>query len=611
MGKTAFSRILWFFILIPLVLSGGLLLIASLLPFDWLKSVVDSLSKDGSMQMFTPHLYQRYRLAMGILGAALLGMGVFWGIRRSSVLGWIERGLAAISVWINGLVQDSQSFFSDFFHPGRDRIPLYGLLGVILIAAASRLAFVAQPVGYDESYTFVAFASHPLGFILSDYHVPNNHVFHTILVYIVYHLFGNSIWVIRLPALLAGILIVPATYLVAASFFEPMVALYSASMVAASSILIEHSTNARGYTLVCLFWLLILALAEYLRRKKNRPGWALLVLFSVLGLYTIPIMLYPFGIVMTWLFLSWLVKDENPAYGRGFITCLLLAGLITGILTILLYMPIFLNSGVASVTSNRFVAPLSWSGFTESIVGRIGATWREWNRDLPLWLSFLFLVGLAAGSVLERRLSNHRVPLLLTILLCLAGMLGLQRVAPWPRVWLFLLPIAWTWAWAGLFGLFELAWQRIKNSPEKSLQFHTWQRAALVLAACVLTLALSLNVVSAKSPMLARDTGTFGDAEDAALFLKTQLQPGDVVLVVSPLNYPLRYYFAHYDIPMQYLYRRSQHPEFQRALVLVNPAYGQTLDSVLKDIEVQDLLDASTARVIHQYQGAIICEIRR
>ena len=68
---------------------------------------------------------------------------------------------------------------------------------------------------------------------------------------------GNQPWVLRLPALLGGVLLVPATYALARLLFSPRAAVLSASFVAVSSYLVEYSTNARGYTLQALAFVVL------------------------------------------------------------------------------------------------------------------------------------------------------------------------------------------------------------------------------------------------------------------------------------------------------------------------------------------------------------------
>src|SRR5205823_10426576 len=86
------------------------------------------------------------------------------------------------------------------------------LIVVTLGALGLRLAFVQQPMRYDEALTFNELASRPLYYGLSYYPDPNNHLLNTLLVHLAYVGLGNQPWVLRLPATLAGVLLVPATF---------------------------------------------------------------------------------------------------------------------------------------------------------------------------------------------------------------------------------------------------------------------------------------------------------------------------------------------------------------------------------------------------------------
>ena len=341
-----FNPSFWLLFCAAFALPGLALLLLALLPFSTLKPVADALAKDGSMQSFTLPVQQSLRWLAGPLGGFLLAIAVFSLTAQQTMQGWLDNLLGWLNQGTVSFKSNTRQLIDYYIHVESDRRYLLGLLAITALGAASRILFLSLPIRYDEAYTFIAFAMRPLNFIVSNYHLPNNHVFHTILVYLTYHLFGDQLWSIRLPALLAGILIIPATYLVARLFYGRSTALFSAGLVAASSELIDFSTNARGYTLVCLFWLLLLALAFYLKDHRNWVGWGLFILLSALGFYTIPIMLYPFGAVMAWLFLSMLLKDTGQEYGRSFIFYLLAAGAVASLLTILLYTPIFYESGI-------------------------------------------------------------------------------------------------------------------------------------------------------------------------------------------------------------------------------------------------------------------------
>jgi len=61
------------------------------------------------------------------------------------------------------------------------RLHLGALFLVILIAGLVRLEFLFQPMRYDESVTFVSYASSPWYIAITDYTASNNNVFHSLL----------------------------------------------------------------------------------------------------------------------------------------------------------------------------------------------------------------------------------------------------------------------------------------------------------------------------------------------------------------------------------------------------------------------------------------------
>jgi hypothetical protein len=83
------------------------------------------------------------------------------------------------------------------------RINKLALGSVLLLSCALRLLYLNQPMRPDEAAT-VYYAKNPdIFFTLSNYSLPNNHLLHTLLVYLSINLFGTTAeWVARLPAFL-------------------------------------------------------------------------------------------------------------------------------------------------------------------------------------------------------------------------------------------------------------------------------------------------------------------------------------------------------------------------------------------------------------------------
>ena len=106
-----------------------------------------------------------------------------------------------------------------------------------VLAVAIRWAPLFQPMRYDEAATWIDYASQPLAKSLSDYRFPNNHLFHTLLVHLSAAVFGSDPWALRLPAFIAGILVVPLTWGAGRALYSPSAGLLSAKMAATSASL--------------------------------------------------------------------------------------------------------------------------------------------------------------------------------------------------------------------------------------------------------------------------------------------------------------------------------------------------------------------------------------
>ena len=117
------------------------------------------------------------------------------------------------------------------------------------------------------------------------------------------------------------------------------------------------------------------------------------------------------------------------------------ATLSAGGLTLLLYAPVLVASGIGSLTDNHWVQPLAaplWIDAWALRLPELGAL--AWN-DAPLPVAVALVLGFGLAGVDHRRLAPSTAPLWLPLLLWCAVLVALQRVAPWTRVWSFLVPL--------------------------------------------------------------------------------------------------------------------------------------------------------------------------
>ncbi|MEL7207126.1 MAG: hypothetical protein AAGK32_02660, partial [Actinomycetota bacterium] len=190
-----------------------------------------------------------------------------------------------------------------------------------------RLAFLDQPMRFDESMTFLLSIEEGPSDIVSDYAIPNNHILHNLLAWPLFKAVGAvTPELVRVPALVAGTALVPTVAAAARVHYDDRVAVVAAALTAGSPALVLYSTNARGYSLVALGTMAMVGLAGWIRHDGPTPlRWAALAGAAVATMYTVPAGLLAVAGVFTWLLVAtWTDSAEDR---RAIRTGLLLTGL--------------------------------------------------------------------------------------------------------------------------------------------------------------------------------------------------------------------------------------------------------------------------------------------
>jgi len=449
----------------------------------------------------------------------------------------------------------------------RDERAALAVIGVVAIAL--RLLTLAQPMRHDESITYLEFVSRPLWQALSRYSDPNNHLFHTLLAKGSVALFGDSPWALRLPAFVAGLAIVPAGYAVARMLYGARAALIAAALLASSGVLALYSTNARGYTIVILAFLVLVLIGGRLIRESNARLWAAFALTAALGVWTIPVMLFPLGAVALWLGLSFVVDGRRREL--GWLAASLAAG---AALTLLAYGPVFSRTGVAALAQNKFAASSVWTQFLADLAITSFAALKSWGLGLPPLVSLPLMALIVLAIVRHGQYSAFRVGLPLAAYVWSAWLLVVTHRAPFPRIWLWFAPIAAALAGVGLVYVLE-RWKRLAPLAER-----------LPKLAGAIAIAAASSVVYSLAVPYSRDTGTFIDARETAHHLSEVLRQGDRVLAIPPTSGPLAYYFRREGLDTTYLH--LDEAQARRLVIVVNEAEGETMSDVVREPAIID-----------------------
>jgi uncharacterized membrane protein len=477
------------------------------------------------------------------------------------------------------------------------RLDTAALIAILLVGTAVRLAFIDRPMQLDEAYTYNEYASRPVLDGLSWYTLPNNHLLNTLLVHVATAALGNQRWVVRLPAFLAGLALIPATFAMTARLCGRAPALFSAALVAASEPLIDYSTNARGYTIVALMTVLLVVSAERMvgdAHGGQAGDWVAFTILPVLGCFAIPVMLYPYGAVVLWL----IGRSRRAALpGRGLrLDRLVLSGMLAMLLSVLLYIPALVRTGLGRVAANPYVSPRPLGDVIRALPTTLGQAWLQWHSDIPRLVVLLFVLAWVA-SLLRKAICSRGcfapTALLLTVVAFSITAALVQRVVPYDRVWLFALPLYLACVAEGLAGAI-----RRLCSP-------TWIQDALPVL-----LAMALAFCVARGDSLApRSWGTLHHGDAIAALLKPVLRSDDGVVALTPCDAPLKYEFLRQRIPVEHLYD-YQVARAGRLFVAVDWAHGQDLAGVLAGSGVA-ARGLTPGRIIRDFGDSAVFEIQR
>jgi hypothetical protein len=479
------------------------------------------------------YLWQR----ADVLADLLLGYGTFLIIlgiwsqvlaqRGTSLSAETSRHLADIRL----LIRDDllKAVQRAFISPRQVR----WLVAVLCLGVAVRGYFLVQPMRYDEASTFLTFVNGDFTRMFS-YTFPNNHVLHTILVRLATSILGAHPSTIRLPAFLAGVLAIPLVFCLGRVLLRQRTAAFATIAVAVFPYLILFSTNARGYTLIVFFTLMLMLVAVLTAAAPSKASSALLSAIAALGLLTVPTMAFPIAGVYLWL-TCLLLLNGNPVRSvlRDFV---IPCALLTVVFSVVFYTPVILVSkGVEPVLANDYVAAQASEEFFRRLPAHLTSTFEDFSRDVPgpILFAWAVLMALGAYSTVKRR--DWAILLLLpSVLAACAVLLLLKHAIPYPRTWIFLLPMALILADAG--------WSHCLAGLSRRLQWRI-HRGFTFAAACYAVWLISTNAI-AHYP----DTGAFPEAKAVASHLKPIMKDGDKVHAAIPADYPLYFYLWYHNV---------------------------------------------------------------
>ncbi|WP_425420595.1 hypothetical protein [Phaeodactylibacter xiamenensis] len=241
---------------------------------------------------------------------------------------------------------------------------------LLLLYTVLQWRYVALDFWNDELYTLRYFACASFTAILTDYHVPNNHILFNALNRLYLLLIGETDFptLLQSPEKLRGLMFVYAgltlwgTWKLGARFFSPLTGLLAVAITATTLPYLNFALQIRGYGLSALWLMGLLYSTLSFHKKRSREA-----AFGIIGsagalMYTVPSNLYFILAIGLFWGIFWVrqmlhsgLHLRNKAFQIALLTAIGLK------LALLAYVPVF-----GQVFNNPYVTyePFKWSNLT-------------------------------------------------------------------------------------------------------------------------------------------------------------------------------------------------------------------------------------------------------
>lgn len=537
-------------------------------PFGAIRRYLDRRAGDGSADLYTSELHERVITAAtsGIWLGLIVAAGL-WAFRRNLKA---RLPLAGRALSTNGKSL-GQSLWDA-------RAPI---IVTCIVALAIRRPYLQLPMRFDESYTWLNYATSPIYVTVSKYDSPNNHILHSLLEWISIRLLGSGLWAIRLPALLCGIGTAGMAAWWGTRRCSPWAGCVAGLLVACSSPLIEYSVNARGYTLSHFLLVSIWLLLDEWEQRPSRVLLAAMAILGALAMWAIPVSLYGLMVLGA---VAWRIAATRPINDRWRLWLhLVLAGAGAVGLTLLLYTPVIVVWGASAIASSGQGATTSYQEWGQALLQSASDTAALLFRDLPaLVASVIVLAMVGATMVATPRTRSSAVGILLGLLACLA-VITFQQVVPPPRTWLSLVPLL---SCTGVAALWELPWLRTAESPSSVRNWRFVTLLSLVLAGAVTPAS---RMVSTRSIEQSREAAKCDSAESIIREIAPQLNADEPIIAVTPTSAPLALHARRQGLSEKHFYPPGRGAARQTAFLVVSRNPDQSEASVLKELKLEEL----------------------
>jgi uncharacterized membrane protein len=449
--------------------------------------------------------YAEARCESGPVIARAVSVVAAWLITAALVT-WLQVSNSRLATWVRFRVSGDASRIRSDAATALRQIPASHLAAIALLtilAVVLRSAHMNDPMRSDENQTFLLYSGQSLLDAVWRFDTTNNHILYSALARLSIVIGGPTPAMARLPEMVFGVLLVPATAIALRRAWTPPAALVAAAVVSAMPYLIAFSTNARGYSLVMFFFLLAVPPAIRLRSHFDAVAWLALGWCAALALLTNATAIYPFGALFAWIAIARVMRRDR----QGATIEVGSAGVAVGAMCWMLYGPAITAMGTEALFRNPWMAPPPWEVFASTwlvtLDGTLRELWWQWGWGIPVIATAVMFAAMILALASEVRSRWLASGLLVTSLAWSILLAISSHRLPYTRVLLPFLPLLLTAAAAGVLVIVA----RLTRLPGESDR--AWPVIAVVLA-----LVLSLARESAATVILT-DAGRAADSRCA------------------------------------------------------------------------------------------------
>lgn len=420
---------------------------------------------------------------------------------------------------------DSGQFSGDtskpFFNYGK------WLFGLTLLALVLRVIGLNSGLWLDEIYSVVNQFRLPPNQLFITYISDNQHPLYALFASMSVSIFGEHPWVIRLPAMIFGVASVPALYLLGTRVASRQEALFAAALLTVSYHHIWFSQNARGYSAIALTAILCTdRLLCLLSDRQHRDIW-LYGIIAALGCYAHLTMVF-IVVAQFIVFLLWLCFLREPGVRKVSWQKPMMAFVLSGFLTLLLYAPILMQ--VIDYFVNQ----------TSDMVGLSTHAWAlaEAFRSLSMGLGGSVIV-LAAGMVTLVGLGSYYQSnkMALSIFICSIVVTFLvaflARGTMYPRFFFFLVGFLILIGVRGVMVTVRFCSVWLFRREEQKNYANRLASAAMIVVLCISAVSMVRNYLYPKM-----------DFEGARQWVESQAEPGDAIVTAGAAAFPYRDFYG-------------------------------------------------------------------